>query len=675
MFKPVDSQSSVQTLAATSLRRCLALLLAGLLTLAVAGLCKDARLGLDESVGSLGWRWWPQAQPEERLWLVAIDERSLDAVGPWPWPREVMARLSQRLFEAGAALQVYDVVFPETKPGDDEFLSALQQTRSVIAQIPVMTADAQAEVTRKGLMGSPMPNVSCQQPVPVATGGYLASHRVFGSVPKGHITPIVGADGVIRSQSPLICVDGKAYPSLALQALLTGLGGGNSPLPGNRLQVIEGGGWMQPSWELRINDYLGYRLPLDAGGNMRVSYRADARAYSVISAADLLSGEPLSAGVQSALTGSWVMVGATAFGLGDVVTTPHAGQAPGVELQLRMLQSLLDDTVPYTPAGVSAIWLLECLVFAGLLLLLAGLRHRWCMLALPVAGVVLPLLAWTLHTYLLFQHVWLGWTVPALFGLLGAVCLLLLEQRRIQLEHSRFFHHLSTYLPRAAAREIAYSVPSGEVQARREELVLMCADLRNFSAYEAAHAPEDAAALLHRFFVQAARVVSEFGGEVAEFNGDAVLVSWSAAADPSQPLAAAEKLLQVMSAELPGSLAVGMAIEKGSVLVGSIGPASRRLHALLGETVTMTLRMQAMTQELAQPILVGESAARALKHKHLVSQGSFLLDGLRLPCTIYAPSETPVPEPLGPESEPLGPEAGPLESEAGWRVISGGRGA
>ena len=57
-------------------------------------------------------------------------------------------------------------------------------------------------------------------------------------------------------------------------------------------------------------------------------------------------------------------------------------------------------------------------------------------------------------------------------------------------------------------------------------------------------------------------------------------------------------------------LAVGIGIEQGPALVGSIGPAHRRAHTLCGETVTVTLRIQEMTAELAAPILIGEVAAR-----------------------------------------------------------------
>src|SRR5689334_13633417 len=53
-------------------------------------------------------------QDSSRVTVVDIDERSLAAVGQWPWSREVVARLVGRLREMGAAVIALDVIFPES---------------------------------------------------------------------------------------------------------------------------------------------------------------------------------------------------------------------------------------------------------------------------------------------------------------------------------------------------------------------------------------------------------------------------------------------------------------------------------------------------------------------------------------------------------------------------------
>ena len=154
--------------------------------------------------------------------------------------------------------------------------------------------------------------------------------------------------------------------------------------------------------------------------------------------------------------------------------------------------------------------------------------------------------------------------------------------------------------------------------------------------------------MLHYFFSCATEVVEAFGGELQEFRGDGILALWRTADSRAaeQALAAAGALNAALDRSLLPSpalqglepLALGVSIEQGPVLLGSIGPAHRRTHTVLGDTVSITLRIQEMTAELAQPVLIGECAARQLGNAGLISQGSYLLSGLQTPHTLFAPA-------------------------------------
>lgn len=616
-----------------------------LLVMLLGGLMPSLHNTIEERLGGLGWTLFSLQEPEERITIVAIDERSLSEIGPWPWHRSVLAELSDRLRESGAALQLFDVVLPEMKEGDDALLASLNNTRGVLAQIPILpqsatglSSQSAGGAVRSGVMGSAIKGLGCREPVPEATG-YLASHRDFAVVPKGHITPIVDGDGSIRKQPPLICVDGLVYPSLSLQALLQGFAV-DGVRSSESVSIKPGQGWLAPSWSVQLGDYLGVKVPIDNDGNVRISYHQNPSVFRFVSAADVLAAPSDSPLLASLVENKWVLIGATAFGLGDVVPTPYSGMAPGVELQARLLVSMLDGSVPFTPKGASLLLVLEGLVFALVLLWLSSLTGRGVTVGLPLAVVVMPVLALLLHVQLLQANVWLGWLSPGLFGAVAAAMLSLLEHRRVRVERRRVYSNLSSYLPADVAKDIAFNLPTNTIVASRRELVIMCADLRNFSSYEALHSPEESAALLHCFFMRAAEVIAEHNGAVEEFTGDSVLASWSIAPEGNgalQALEAANAMQRVMSAIMPTPIALGISIEKGPVLVGSIGPAERRTHTLLGDTVTLALRIQDMTAELAQPILLGESAARALKGEGLVSQGAYLLDGMRTPHTIFAP--------------------------------------
>lgn len=643
--------------------RALLLVVAAMLSLLIRNVFEKPLTQLEEQVGGLGWLLAPETNDEERISIIQIDEKSLEEVGPWPWSREVMAQLSERLSSAGVQLQLYDITFPEEREGDEAFLAELQQGNAVIAQVPVLSSSMPEAATdstiRTGVMTHAMNGLVCEN-FPQASN-FVANNAVFSAVPKGHIATLVDSDGAVRRIPAAICVDGQMYPALSISALLTATGTSN--WSGS---VRDASGLTAPAQWLTLDNYPGLAIPVDDEGFLRVSFRNAPDTYRAFSATDVLNNriDP------ELLEGTWALVGYTAFGLVDIVPTPYSGAAAGVELQARILASILDETVPYSPNAEGLFLSLIVLAFAGVLWLLASGHERVGSYALTLAALLFPALMFFAHALLLTNaNLWLGWLTPSLFAVLGAALLVLNEYGRVRLERSRVLGNLSSYLPTDVAQEIAYSLPDSSINAQRKDVTLLCADLRNFSAYSESRPPEEPAALLHYFFVKATEIVEKFNGRVHEFKGDCVLAIWdgSDAVSARQALFAAlelqETIVEVLPQHPPAGLeplALGIGIEQGPVLIGSLGPAHRRSHTLLGESVTITMRIQEMTAELAHPILVGECAARQLSDQGLISQGSYLLNGLRNPHILYAPS-LPQPEVLATSHTP------PL------RVLRGGR--
>lgn len=619
-----------------------ALAVAGLFTLGLLALFRPTLLSLEEQIGTLGWTMSPDQSTEERITLVVIDEQSIAEVGPWPWARSDIARLITAIDNAGAQLQLHDIVYPEARIGDDLVLGAIADSSGVIfAQTPALGNESVASNT--GLMTHSFNGVACDS----VNGGlrltaatsYVAPAAGFASVPKGHIGALIDADGAVRRSPALVCNDGQAYPSLAISAFLQL--GSASQWGG---QIEAGSSWFGPTAMLTLDGYPGLDIPLDSDGTMRISFAKAPESFRALSAADVMNGRIDTAMLENA----WVLVGGTAFGMGDIVPTPYSGAVQGIELQARLLASLLDVNVPYTPAASGSLLVLLSVLFALALYGLATTGERMAAYGLPVAALVLPLLALSVHNSLLANsNVWLGWIAPSLFGICGASALLLLELARTRMERARVFGNLNSYLPQEVARKIAFSLPTSNVNAERRNVTLLNADLRNFSAFGEARPPEEIAAVLHYFFTRATEIIESHGGRVHEFKGDSLLAMWSGADDDSAiaALHSAQEMQDALNDTLLPEqalaglepLALGIGIEQGPVLIGSIGPAHRRSHTLLGDTVGITLRIQEMTAELAQPILVGECAARQLNDEKLESQGSYLLSGLRIPHTLFAP--------------------------------------
>lgn len=602
-----------------------------LVGLLLAGLWSTAVPSWDDRLTSMSWRFADSERAERRVVVIDIDEKSVQALGPWPWPRTQVAELLGKLDQQQVGLKIVDILFEGQKPDDAVLARALGQgAPTVIAQLLPLSADpAVASGQPSGALTGACPSTSTPGYGHMAPPVLLAQ----ASAAVGHITPVVDADGGIRRIPALVCVDGKAYPALPLAALAVAL---NEPL---RMQTTPG--WNQPFATVGVG---GLDIPIDAQGQLRISYQQPRQGLISLSALDVLTGKV----PPELLKGAWVLVGSTALGAGDAVTTPQGGIVGGVEIHAQIIAAVLDGRTPYAPKW-APFWPWASALFSLILLGASLLRWR------KRAGVVLPLVAGVnilslvaLHLWLLLdKHLWLGWMLPVSFVLLATGLLIVAEWLRVRLEHERLFDTLSSYLPEAAAQRVAFAEPCEQVQAERRLATVMFIDLRNYSAYCEGRSPEDAATVLHLFYTTVDAIVRERGGVIEQMVGDSVIAVWNGSKPcpehARQALTVAEPIWRQVNAQLPKvsthkipPLDVGIGLETGDVLVGSFGPARRRVHTVLGETVSVAARLQAMTADLGYPVLLGPAVAKHAVADSTIHLGDFILNGMQTARTLYA---------------------------------------
>jgi adenylate cyclase len=92
---------------------------------AVLALYRPAFLAtLDNAVYDILMRWAGAKPPGGRVIIVDVDERSLAAIGQWPWRRDLIGRLVARLREMGTSTIALDIIFAEpdrdNRPGDPQ---------------------------------------------------------------------------------------------------------------------------------------------------------------------------------------------------------------------------------------------------------------------------------------------------------------------------------------------------------------------------------------------------------------------------------------------------------------------------------------------------------------------------------------------------------------------------
>lgn len=604
------------------------------ITLLLIGFAAPTLKYLQEASGDWVWRAKAAAkgtEPERRLILVDIDEKSLQELGPWPWPRERVAQLVNTLGKQGASLQMYDIVFAEPRPGDGELAKAIREHQPIFSEILALETPLTNSV---GQLQGALPWPNCVKPFQAASA-YLANSASL-PVQAGHITPRLEADGVLRHQPAIICYADKAYPSLSLRAMMA--------MSGEENVRLERGNWLQADWILTSPKLLANPIPLNAQGDIRFPWAYPNAQFISVSAADVLSGRHPKGIFANAL----VLVGSSAFGLNDAITTPLAPLAAGMQAHAEMMLGLLDNAIPYTPR-IDGLYQIA-LVLLGLVIFVSLGKSPRAIYLIPIAGIASAIVCWLTFAYFVWQHQWwFSWIYPALLLVITSLIFGLLEHARSRIDRDRLFEHLSSYLPSAVAASLSMQSPSDAIRAKNQLAVVMFADIRNFSSYCENRPPEESAAVLHAFFSSMTRIVEKHGGVIESFEGDAVIAVWAdeqAIANPAylkQTIVAATELIDAAKTFLPDPapadlepLALGIGIELGSVLAGSFGLAKRRTHLVLGPTVTVASCLVDMTAELSHPILIGESLAHALKGLTLQPMGVFLLEGLKQSHQIYA---------------------------------------
>jgi len=616
--------------------RTLAVLLAVLGLLLVQGLAPNWLSQWSERITSYTWSVSDSAIQEKRIVVVDIDEKSVQQLGAWPWPRDRVAQLLTALDAQGVNLKVIDILFDGPQNQDPVLAQALQQgAPSVIAQLfslqsepLVRTGQLSGALPASDLLGQACPSQS------TAAFGHLspASSLLQSQQAVGHITPIIAPDGAVRQVPALVCHQGQAYPALVVSALAAATGAHPQLKQHtdlwNKQTVLEVG---------------GFELPLNSKGQLTVSYQVPRAGFLSVSAVDVIQGTV----PPGLLKGAWALVGSTAMGAGDAVPTPQGGAVGGIEVHAQLMAAALDARTPYTPTWASLWpWLGGLL---SLFILFASL-YTWRMataITVPLAALLSVGTLFAVHAYALLVHAQLlHWGTPAIFAVLSALLVLSADTLRVRLERERLFVNLASYLPAQAAQKVAFQEPTAQVQAQRQDATVMIIDVRNFSSYCEGRTPEDTATVLHHFYTTVERIVTQHGGVVEQMVGDSIMAVWNGSSPcpehARQALGSAEQVWREALAQLPRvatrltpPLDIGVGIETGPVMVGSFGPAHRRVHAVLGEPVTIAARLESLTAELAYPILLGPEVVRCAANSKPEPLGEFLLDGLTTSHQIY----------------------------------------
>jgi len=614
---------------------------------------------------------------DDRIVIVDIDEASQAELGQWPWPRNTLADIIDRLFDDyGIRVLGLDVLFAEAEETSAERLIDDLATSDIASDPAVRdeltrlrgTLDtnsrfAESFIARdvvtgfvfKDYLGDNEPQATGVLPpaliraaalqgvsVPfVDAAGFVGTLRELqeNAIGGGFFdSPIIDADGVFR-RAPLVQrYEGDLYPSLALAVAHVVAGGPDVSLsfaPGDKRGGIELEHLMLGSQAIPINEQVAVYIP----------YRGAQESFVFISAKDVLDGSA----PQSVFAGRIVLLGASAAGLLDLRSTPVGQRYIGVEVHANLIAGLLDNAIRQQPAWSDGLEFTLLFVIGALMALLLPRLAPATALVFVVALVAITmagnLLLWSSF----------GLVVP-----LASLLVYTLLAAMLQITY-RFFveqrnkRHLSQvfgqYIPPSLVEELDETGEEISLEGESREMSVLFSDVRGFTTISEGLDAIELTRMMNEFLTPFTRAVQMHRGTIDKYMGDCVMAFWGAPLADSEHarhalLAAFDMIAAVRTLDEPFSakgwpaIRVGVGIASGDMNVGNMGSEFRIAYTVMGDTVNLGSRLEGLTKQYGVDIIVNDRTTELVRDYTFRELDLVRVKGKNEPVAIF--------EPLGP---------------------------
>ncbi|MFH1101367.1 MAG: adenylate/guanylate cyclase domain-containing protein [Methanobacteriota archaeon] len=495
--------------------------------------------------------------------IVAIDDKSLQELGRWPWPRDRFATVLDDLNQS--AVIGIDVSFFEPAEGDSTLADSLNKTGNVVLAMEYTSfTHSNGELFGASLL------------TPTTT---LGTPGVDFQI--GFVNLFTDSDGVTRSFIPHITgVEDHDHFSVVV-----------------------------------AEEFL--RNTIDIGSSrMLIHYFAPRGGYEYISFSDVFNNKINS----SYFNGKIVLIGVTASDLHDDAIVPISNQAmPGVEINANLVQSILTREFLYYQDDMSAIGVV--FLFALLTgLLLFGFRIHIATILLAVLAIVYVFFSIFLFHSGVIMNILYPLVAIVLVYVVLVVIYYLTEERSRKWITSVFGKYVSPVVIDNLIKNPDRIKLGGE----KRNITIFFSDIRGFTSLAEKLDPEELVRLLNEYLTEMTSIILKDQGLVDKYMGDSIMAFWGAPLDQpnhaemacSSSLDMTEKLTELQKKwkhEGIPSFTIGIGLNSGDAIVGNMGSLNRFDYTVTGDHVNIASRMEGLNKIYGTTIIISENTYRIVK--------------------------------------------------------------
>lgn len=575
-------------------------------------------------------------KPSGSVVIVDIDDKSLAAVGRWPWPRQQFAELTNTIEKDGAAVVAFDILFAEKEDnlvnrlitvlenekrdaslisslrpyanlfdGDQLFAKSIQRFDAILA-IGLLPIDVHQNTLPDPLIKLTLTDLS--QLSIVKAKGYIGNIAVIQQAAKGagFINIFADGDGIIRRAPLVMSYNGGLYPSLALRAVMQFYGESISLVTPyyDQERKIEG---------VQIGERI---IPTDVKGQVLIPFLGPSYTFIHYSAIDVLKNKL----PKDALLGKIVFVGSSATGLGDLIATAIQTPFPGVEVQASLADGIITNAFSAKPAwllGANVLTTILLGFIAAILFTFVGKRTLWGII------LVIPIVAYVFKNWLWDNH---GLVLSFLMPLLLIRVIAFVNTRfHVAAEKRKRMRLSKLYGENVSERFIDKMLRvTGDFGAAGEkrEMTVMFAELKHFHEQTLKKVPTEIVKTLSNYFTPMTEIIYSYSGSIDKYNESQISAFWNAPLINKQhikhSLLAALKMqvhFHMMRPRLVQDgwpdLQFAISLNCGMVFLGNMGSKYHTNYTVLGEPLDFAKHCLDLSSLYGVEIIVSESIATA----------------------------------------------------------------
>ncbi|OGC78467.1 MAG: hypothetical protein A2Z27_03805 [candidate division Zixibacteria bacterium RBG_16_50_21] len=312
--------------------------------------------------------------PGSDVVVIAIDDRSFNKIGFWPWSYDHLNQLLYHLSSANPKAIVFDLPLPKTKESDTGaavFANNLTSAGNVILplEFTITAIQAPGDLVPPQILKSSyftydsFSKLRARPPLWASQMKYPPEPLVKGAADFGFIISDFDPDSKLRKEPLVIGYSDNYYPSIAVQAVKHFLGINAESIklnPGSEISLAR------------------VKVPVDNRSKYLINYYGPRETFKYLSAADVINGQFQRTSVSDKVA----LIGLTATGTTQSVTTPLEEYLPEVEKTATVVQNIISGRFLRTEKGnlLGFIWIITIGVFSAFILPRVSLVYRFIVL-------------------------------------------------------------------------------------------------------------------------------------------------------------------------------------------------------------------------------------------------------------------------------------------------------